>query len=69
MYFCNDLIDYSLIEHGRLVPRIEFDSPEEAISEILEMFSVDCKSKKLGYICDMTKIKNCVMDFDKQRFQ
>ena len=69
MYFCNDLVDSSLIEHGRLVPRIETSSPEEAINEILELISIDCESKKLGYNCNMQELKNSQMDFDKQRFQ
>ena len=68
MLFCNDLVDNSLIEHGWLIPRIETDSPEEAISEILEIVKSDCKSKRLGYKCNMMPIKNCLMGFDKQRF-
>ena len=58
-----------MIEHGRLVPRIETTSPEEAINEILELISFDCESKKLGYNCNMQELKNSQMDFDKQRFQ
>ena len=49
MCYSNDLVDNSLIEHGKLVPYLEFGSPEKAILEVIEIVRSDFEGKKIGF--------------------
>ena len=69
MCYSNDLVDNSLLEHGRFVPCLEFGSPEQAITEILDIVHVDCESKGLSCKVDLDIIKGTTMKFDYKRLQ
>lgn len=67
--YSNDLIDNSMIEHGKLIPHLEFGSPEKAILEIIEVVRTDCQTKKLALSLQLEGIHSLAMKFDRQRLQ
>ena len=69
LVFChsNDLLDYNLLEHGKLVPNLEVAALETVLLEILEIASVDSKSNALEY--DLRSIRHVFARFDKRRLQ
>ena len=67
MCYANDLIDNSLIEHGKLIPILEFGSPEQAILEVIEIVRNDFEAKKVNLDLNLDSIHRWCMDFDRQR--
>ena len=68
-YYSNDLIDSSMIEHGKLLLHLEFGFPEQSILEVIEVLRSDCESKQLKFELKLESIQNLQMKFDKQRLQ
>ena len=65
MCYANDLVDNSLIEHGKLVPHIEYGSPVQAILEVIKIMRNDFESKKLAVQLNMEQIFGWSMEFDQ----
>ena len=65
MCYANDLVDNSLIEHGKLVPHSEFGSPVQAILEVVKIVRNDFESKKLHIKLKIELIFGWYMEFDQ----
>ena len=69
MCYANDLVDNSLIEHGKLIPYLEFCSPEKAILEVIEIVRSDFEGKQIGFELFLEQIRRWNMELDRQRLQ
>ena len=58
MCFTNDLIDNSFLENGSFRPMMQFGSPSEAISDIIQIVQGDAEIKKLKCVLVDDIVKN-----------
>ena len=65
MCYANDLVDNSLIEHGKLVPYLEFCSPAKAILEVIEIVRSDFEGKQVGFELKLEQIFGWHMELDR----
>ena len=64
----NDLLDYNILEHGVLIPCLEFSSLEKAAKEILDIVQLDSVSKNT-FKYDLSSVANLKIKFDRRRLQ
>ena len=64
----HDLLDYNILEHGKLIPFLETTSLEQAVLQVLDISQFDFTYKnKIKF--DLSSIKDCHAKFDRTRLQ